>query len=203
MEFYGSRYTPKRYRKEPVVVSTEYYDYTSTASDTNDCDSSTSHYRVMPITYEEITPGYCGNGVEDCYNIQSYGSNVVLPFMACIEIYNNKTPNGKHLHFLSHSNPHPHHHVGATPVSTADRLGSLNSRGGGGNLEYNSTGDDEIIINVRQVPVYCACCGRQPAASGPGYGVTQPPTPPPIYRMPDRSSRYDTPVQYFKYRTLN
>lgn len=88
MEFYGSRYAPKRYKiREPVVVSTEYYDYTL---DTDDAGSSA--YRVMPITYDDCTPSYDIHE-DGGYNIQHYGSNVVLPFSACIEIYNNKPVN--------------------------------------------------------------------------------------------------------------
>lgn len=200
MEFYGSRYTPKRYHYDPIVVSTEYYDYTSSAEnlDGESASTSSSQYRVMPITYDDCPPAYWGND-DAAYNIQSYGSNVVLPFTACIEIYNNKS------HHPHHHHHHHHQGVGAggrmtPPTPPGDSVGSGSGVTG---VDYNSTGEDEIIINVRHVPMCCSCCGRQGVGGGAApYGAGGPPQPPqpphPIYR----TSRYDlreTPVKYFRY----
>lgn len=223
MEFYGSRYAPKRYKCEPIVVSTEYYDYTLD----NDADSgggggggAGGNYRVMPITYDECTPAY-NNCNDDCYNIQHYGSNVVLPFSACIEIYNNKPRQGvgaapvsnppyydNHIPSSHHHAHHHHHyhHPGQNPTLTQHLPSRIpdghvtpqiatNSSG-----EYSSGGEDEIIINVRHVPAQCSC-GRsmpsyQPAIGGHIPPPSHPPPPPPPsqpvqYRVIDRPARYD------------
>lgn len=218
MEFYGSRYAPKRYRSEPVIVSTEFYDYTGE----NDCDSSgagsSTNYRVMPITYDDCTPAYNSaaiNGADDCYNIQNYGSNVVLPFQACIEIYNNKLP--KHVHYGGQQHippPHPHQQHGMYPqqpypaqqqqqppnqfmVDAAGRRTPMNGVGAAQNPDYSSGGEDEIIINVRQVPMHCGCCRGQNGGYPAGQPIQQ------QYRV-DRPGRYDfrggeKPVKFFRY----